>query len=157
MNGRIQFEYRSLYDVVIAYVNWRLETTEDLEVWYRQYETYFKSRFSRKVDLILELSKFRLHPRIAPQFRELRNLILRDFTTRSYRVKEPAKERAMMYTGYVLMGGPANEFDSMEEALQALLDDRAKDAAPRTASGEFAVSGDQGIREVQPMRSHWRR
>jgi hypothetical protein len=134
MPGHIQFQYRCQHDVVIAYVDWRLETTEDLEIWYGQYVSYFKGRFPRKVDLILELSKFRLDSRLAPQFREYRNRILRDYTYRSYRVNEPAKERALMYTGYVLTGGPANHFDSIDDAMRTLLEDRAKGTAPASGS-----------------------
>jgi hypothetical protein len=126
MVGQIQFQYRCLHDVVIAYVDWRLETQEDLEVWSRQYETYFEGRFPEKVDLVLELSKFRLSPRLAPRFRELRNAILTKYINRSYRVKEPTMERAMMYAGAVLNGGPANQFESIEEALAALTRDRAE-------------------------------
>jgi hypothetical protein len=126
MLGRIHFQYRCLHDVVIAYVDWHLETMEDLEVWARQYETYFEGRFTEKVDLVLELSKFRLSPRLAPRFRELRNGILTKYINLSYRVKEPAMERAMMYAGSVLNGGPANEFESIEDALAALMRDRAE-------------------------------
>ena len=127
MLGRINFQYRCFHDVVIAHVDWHLETIEDLEVWARQYETYFEGRFTDRVDLILELSKFRLSPRLAPRFRELRSHILTRYVNLSYRVKEPAMERAMMYAGSVLNGGPANEFDSIEDALAALMRDRAEE------------------------------
>lgn len=129
MRGQIQFQYRCLHDVVIAYVDWRLETLEDLEVWAKQYDTYFEGRFTEKVDLVLELSKFRLSPRIAPRFRELRSAILNKYVNRSYRVNEPTMERAMMYAGAVLNGGPANQFDSIEDALAALARDRADGAS----------------------------
>jgi hypothetical protein len=127
MLGRINFQYRCLHDVVIAYVDWHLETPEDLEVWARQYESYFEGRFPDKVDLVLELSKFRLSPRLAPRFRELRSSILTKYVNLSYRVNEPLMERAMMYAGSVLNGGPANAFDSIEEALAALMRDRAEE------------------------------
>ena len=139
MPGRIKFEYRSLHDVVIAYVEWHLETLDDLDVWYMQYKSYFAKQFSRKVDLILELSKFRLHPRLAIRFRDLRNRILSDYVNRSYRVKEAPKERALMYAGFVLNGGPANEFGTIEAALKALLEDRAKEAASHKDSGVEAA------------------
>jgi hypothetical protein len=125
MLGRINFQYRCVHDVVIAYVDWQLETMEDLEVWARQYETYFEGRFAEKVDLVLELSKFRLSPRLAPRFRELRNGILTKYINLSYRVNEAPMERAMMYAGSVLNGGPANEFESIDAALAALMRDRA--------------------------------
>ncbi len=141
MKGHIQFQYLCAQDVVIARVSWHLETVDDLNVWFRQYETYFKTHHTRKVDLILELTNFRLNARLAPQFRELRNRILQDFTIRSYRVNEPAKERALMYAGSVLTGGPANEYESIDDALKALLEDRAKGVLSRRSSMRPAANG----------------
>jgi hypothetical protein len=122
MKGQIRFQYSCVNDVVTAYVDWHLQTPEDLEIWAAQYDSYFKGRFPNKVDLILELTKFRLSPRLAPRFREVRNRILFAYTNRSYRVNEPTMERAMMYAGSVLNGGPANQFGSIDEALAALCD-----------------------------------
>jgi hypothetical protein len=149
MLGRIHFQYRCLYDVVIAYVDWHLETMADLEVWARQYETYFDGRFTEKVDLVLELSKFRLSPRLAPRFRELRNGILTKYVNLSYRVKEPMMERAMMYAGAVLNGGPANEYDSIEDALAALMRDRAQ-GAPADSHSMIRISA--AASEHPPLR-----
>ena len=146
MLGRIHFQYRCLHDVVIAHVDWHIETFEDLRVWHHQYESYFKGRFSRKVDLILELSKFRLSPKVVGRFRELRNRILDEYTVRSYRVNEPPLGRALMYAGMVLGGGPANQYDTIEEALAALVRDREKGdqadprAMSRTANAERILS-----------------
>jgi hypothetical protein len=134
MKGQIRFQYSCQNDVVTAYVNWHLRTPEDLEVWELQYDTYFKGRFPHKVDLILELTNFRLSPRLAPRFREIRNRILLDYTNRSYRVNEATVERAMMYAGSILNGGPANEFDSIEDALAALAEDRAGGAQSEPGS-----------------------
>lgn len=141
MPGQINFQYKCLHDVVIAYVDYRIETLEDLEVWASLYHDYFKGRFPRKVDLILELSKFRLSPRMAGKFREYRNEILDAYTIRSYRVKEPPMERAMMYAGSVLLGGPANQFDTLEEALDALTEDRKNgDGANPGSLSRLAIS-----------------
>lgn len=142
MLGQIQFQYRCLHDVVIAHVDWRLETLEDLEVWFKQYETYFEGRFTRKVDLVLELSKFRLSPRVTPRFRELRTVILTKWVNRSYRVNEPTMERAMMYAGSVLNGGPANQFDSIEEALETLARDRAEGTPVESPSSSRLQAAD---------------
>jgi hypothetical protein len=132
--GQIRFQYSCVNDVVTAYVDWHLQTPEDLEVWARQYDTYFKGRFPNKVDLILELTNFRLSPRLAPRFREVRNRILLEYTNRSYRVNEAAMERALMYAGSILNGGPANEFSSIEEALAMLAEDRALESQPESGS-----------------------
>ena len=49
MTGQIRFQYSCERDVVTAYVDWQLQTPEDLEVWALQYDTYFKGRFPHKV------------------------------------------------------------------------------------------------------------
>jgi hypothetical protein len=152
MLGRINFQYRCLYDVVIAYVDWHIETLEDLDAWYAQYEAYFKGRFPRKVDLILELSKFRLSPKVVGRFRELRNRILDDYTVRSYRVREPPMERAMMYAGAVLKGGPANQYDTIEAALAALICDRENEQAADLGSMSRMASAEREL-ERRPSQS----
>lgn len=141
MPGHIKFQYQCVHDVVIAYVDWRIETLEDLNVWYGQYQDYFKGRFPHKVDLILELTKFRLKSSMAARFRELRNDILDTYTTRSYRVNEPAIERAMMYAGSALNGGPANQFESIATAIEAMLEDRKNgDGADPGSYSRLAIS-----------------
>jgi hypothetical protein len=52
-------------------------------------------------------------------------------------------ERAMMYAGVVLGGGPANQYDTIEAALAALVSDREqgeqadRGSMSRTASAEL--------------------
>jgi len=47
----------------------------------------------------------------------------------------------MMYAGSVLLGGPANQFDTLEEALEALLDDRKNgDSANPGSLSRLAIS-----------------
>jgi hypothetical protein len=126
--ARIRFQYRALYDVVIAYVNCTLETEADVAAWQAEYEAYFKGQFSRKVDLILELSKFHFAPAVADSFARCRASILSEFTIRSYRVQQRVRERTFMYTSSARRGTPANHYESIGEALKALLDDRARAA-----------------------------
>ena len=100
MKGQIRFQYSCENDVVTAHVDWHLQTTEDLRRSGQVSTTPISRGASRnKVDLILELTKFRLSPRLAPRFRDVRNRILLDYTNRSYRVNEATIERAMMYAG----------------------------------------------------------
>ncbi len=141
MPGHINFQYQCVHDVVIAYVDWRLETLEDVDAWYSQYQDYFKGRFPHKVDLILELTKFRLKSRVVARFRELRNEILDTYTTRSYRVNEAPIERAMMYAGSALNGGPANQFETIQAAIEAMLKDRRNaDGANPESYSRLAIS-----------------
>jgi hypothetical protein len=156
MKGQIRFQYSCVNDVVTAYVDWHLQTPEDLEVWALQYDSYFKGRFPNKVDLILELTNFRLSPRLAPRFREIRNRILIDYTNRSYRVNEPTMERAMMYAGSVLNGGPANQFSSIEEALAALAEDRARESQSEPGSMTRLAKADVAAASEVRQFPSWR-
>jgi len=126
---RTNFIHRELYDVVIAYVDWNLETKQDVLNWYQQYADYFRRRGSKRFDLILELSKFRFNPKIASYFSAYRTRVLAEFTHRSYRVRQTLETRTFMYTSHVLHGTPANDYGSIELALRALSEDRARDRA----------------------------
>jgi hypothetical protein len=126
MPGQIKFVHRALLDVVIAYVDWTIETEEDCLAWCDEYKRYFTGRFNRKVDLILELSKFHVNPRIATHWGKYRAQVLGEFTSRSYRVKQSALERTFMYTSSVLHGAPANHFQTIDQAIEALIKDRGQ-------------------------------
>jgi hypothetical protein len=129
--GKIKFAYRASLDVVVADVDWTIETQEDVLVWYEEYKAYFLPRFNRKVDLILELSHFHVEPRVGPFFGVYRARVLSEFTNRSYRVRQLARERAFMYTSSALYGAPANHFTSIDAAIAALQADRAASVGSR--------------------------
>jgi hypothetical protein len=124
MPGTIKFSYRAAVDVVVATVDWSLDTEEDVLKWYEEYRAYFVGRFPRKVDLILELSDFHVNPRLGVLFGQYRAEILNEFTNRSYRVNQRSRERTFMYTSSALHGAPANHFTSIDAAIGALLADR---------------------------------
>jgi hypothetical protein len=129
MPGKITFRYRASIDVVIAEVNWNLETEADIVAWCEEYRAYFTRMFGpRKVDLILELSNFRVNPRVGAAFGKARADLLSEFTVRSYRVAQNARERAFMNTSSVLYHAPANHYETIDDAIVALVADRAKDA-----------------------------
>jgi hypothetical protein len=128
MSGRIKFTYRAKEDVLVAVVAWHLETDEDLDAWFAECVAYFKKqKLSRKLDVIFELSDFRVHPRVAPRFGELRSTLLAEYSRRTYRVKMDRTTKAFMYTSRALHGAPANDFPTIEAALRQLAIDRARD------------------------------
>lgn len=132
MSGTIKFSYRAAIDVVVATVEWSLETEDDVLNWYEEYKAYFAGRFPRKVDLILELSDFHVNPKIGTVFGQYRAQILNEFTNRSYRVNQRSRERTYMYTSSALHGAPANHFTSIDAAIAALLADREAAASGRS-------------------------
>ncbi len=126
MPGQIRFKHRAAIDVVVAYVDWAVETEDDMRAWYEEYRQFF-ARLGRKMDLVLELTNFRVNPRVATAFGEYRARVLRDFTKRSYRVNQAPREKTFMYTSSAIHGAPSNHYESIEAAVAALLADREKD------------------------------
>jgi len=129
-NGKLKFQYRAEHDVVIVTVDWSVETEDDLEPWSEAYASYFRKKFKRKVDAILDLTKFQLNPRVARRFGEVRARVLQQYMGRTYRVHASSVVKTAMYTSHVLHGAPANEYPTVEAALKQLLADRARDAEP---------------------------
>jgi hypothetical protein len=128
--GKLKFQYLAEHDVLVVTVDWRIDTESDIELWYEAYARHFRKHFKRKVDLILDLTRFHLNPRIAGPFGEARAKLLREYTGRTYRVKADSVVKTAMYTSHVLHNAPANEFPSIEAALQQLLADRAHKRTP---------------------------
>jgi len=124
--GKLKFQFRSEHDVVIVTVDWHLETEDDLDPWYEAYARYFRTNFKRKVDVIFDLTKFHLSPKVAQRFGEVRAKLLREYTARTYRVRLDPFVKTAMYTSRVLHGAPANDFPTIEAALEQLLKDRAE-------------------------------
>jgi hypothetical protein len=114
-------------DVVIVTAHWHIETEGDVAAWLAEYGEYFKSHFpARKVDVIIDLTDFQLSARAAPAFNEARAQALKEFNGLTYRVNITGTARVAMYTSNVLSGTTANEYSSIDAAIAALLQDRAK-------------------------------
>jgi hypothetical protein len=126
MPGKIRFDHRALLDVVIAYVDWNLETKDDVHAWHKEYRDYFTRHFNHKVDLILELSNFHVNPQIATYFGKYRAMVLSEYTNLSYRVNQASRERTFMYTSSAIHGAPANQYETIKQAMDALILDREK-------------------------------
>ena len=127
MPGQIRFKHRVAIDVVIAHVDWTIETEADFAPWYAEYRDYLGA-LGRKVDLVLELTNFRVSPRVATAFGEYRARVLREFVNRSYRVNQGPREKTYMYTSSAIHGAPSNDFETVELAIAALLADREQSA-----------------------------
>ncbi len=126
---KIKFRYFAEHDVVLAAVEWQLDSQKDIDEWLKTYEDYFSRNYKgRKVDVIFELSKFSVSPRMGAAFGEARAKMMAAFTRRTYRVHVDDATKTAMYTSRVLYGAAANEFDSVDDAIAQLKLDRASDA-----------------------------
>jgi len=126
--SKIKFRYLAEHDVVLAHVEWLLDSKKDVEDWLSAYEDYFtRHHAGRKVDVIFELSKFSVSPRVAAAFGEARAKMMAAFTKRTYRVNLDDATKVAMYTSRVLHGAAANEFSTIDQALAQLKADRTAD------------------------------
>ncbi len=126
---KIKFRYLAEHDAVLATVDWQLETAKDVAEWLGTYEEYFTRHHpGKKVDLILDLSKFTISPRVGAAFGEARAKLVALYAKRTYRVNVDAATKTAMYTSRVLHGVAANDFPSIEDALAQLKADRERDA-----------------------------
>src|ERR1700749_2667417 len=88
---KIKFRYLAEHDAVLATVNFQLETLKDVDEWLAAYTEYFSGHHrGEKVDLILDLSKFTISPRVGAAFGEARAKVVARYTKRTYRVNVDA-------------------------------------------------------------------
>jgi hypothetical protein len=127
-DSKIKFRYLAEHDVVLAHVEWQLESKKDVDEWLSTYADYFRRNHKgKRVDVIFELSKFSVSPRIGAAFGEARAKLMTEFTRRTYRVNLDDATKTAMYTSRVLHGAAANDFASIEDAIAQLKADRASD------------------------------
>ncbi|HEY4103033.1 MAG TPA: hypothetical protein VGM44_04045 [Polyangiaceae bacterium] len=125
-DSRIKFRYLAAHDVLLIHVDWPIETLEDIADWTRAFQDYFaRQDQGRKMDMIIELSKFSVATRVRAAFGEARAKVLKAYAGRSYRVNLDASARVAMYTSRVLHGAEANDFPTIDDALAQLKADRA--------------------------------
>ncbi len=127
-NSKIKFRYLAEHDVVLAQVEWKLESKKDIDEWLSAYEDYFtRHHKGQKMDVIFVLSKFSISRRMGTVFGEARAEMMAKFTKRTYRVNLDAATKTAMYTSRVLYGAAANEFSTVDDALAQLKADRTAD------------------------------
>lgn len=85
MSGTMKFQYDWKQDVVVATPDWKIETREDCEVWFKQYMD-FLAPFCRKVDVVFVLDNFVVASNIVNVWAEYRINLLKNYVRLSYRV-----------------------------------------------------------------------
>jgi hypothetical protein len=86
------------------------------------------ARFGGPVDLLIDLEGLRVRPAASRRFGEVRANILAKYARHSVRYGPDAWTATSVNTSRVLQGAEANIFGSREEALDALLEMRSRDA-----------------------------
>jgi hypothetical protein len=126
MAGTIDFRYDSARDVLIATPRWKITTKEDCEAWYEQWEAHV-SKSGRKVDCVVVLDDFHVHPAIASEWGEYRARLNNRFFRHSYRVDADATVKLFVKTSGVRFNAATSEAESVEAAIEGILEARKKD------------------------------
>ena len=124
MTGKIDFRHDTGNDVVIAIPHWKIETEDDVHLWFEQYQSYFK-RFGRKMDFIVVLDDFAVAPAIGARWGEYRARVLKEFTRFSFRVHSNTKVKLFVNTSGVRYDVGREEADSVEDAIAGIKAARA--------------------------------
>lgn len=128
MAWTIFFDYDARNDVVTAsFKDVVLQTAEDVERWRNEVEERL-GKFGKKVDLLIDLTGLIVKFTAGRTFGQVRKDVLAKHTHRSFRYGGDEMTRLFVNTSGMITGAAANTFATREEALAALLADRAKQA-----------------------------
>jgi hypothetical protein len=119
MAGNIEFKYDLRNDIVVAIPHWRIETRDDVLVWYSQYETYMK-RFNCKKDFIVVLDDFVIGPAIGAVWGESRAKVHQNFTRFNYRVHSNNRVKLFVNTSGVRYNVATEEAATVEDAIEGI-------------------------------------
>lgn len=123
--GTVQFQYDAENDVVIAIPNWKIETQEDCDVWFKQYTDYLTS-FGRKVDMIFVLDDFAVTSQIIHVWGEYRTNLVKNHIQFSYRIHLNALIKIIIKSGSLKYNAASQDADSIEGAIDGIKASRAK-------------------------------
>ncbi len=81
------------------------------------------------MDLVIEVTDFEISPAVAARWGEYRARVHKNYTRHSYRVHSSARVRLFVNTSGVRYDVSTCEAATIEDAIQAIRDARARDAA----------------------------
>ena len=140
MAWRMSFDYDEVHDVVTAtFEDCVLNNALDVARWRTEVEGHL-SRFPSKVDLLINLDGLVVKYTAGRVFGRERTEVLSRYTKRSFRFGGDEMTKMFVSTSGVINGAAVNVYRSRDEALKALLVDRAAEAG-----GKPPVSGKKAI------------
>lgn len=119
MKGKIDFEYDRGNDVIVATPHWKIETPEDVLVWFAQYEFYM-AKFNRKMDFVVVLDDFEIGPSIGVLWGEYRAKVHQHYTRFSFRVHPSSRVKLFVNTSGVRYNVGTAEADSVASAIAGI-------------------------------------
>ncbi|WNG53621.1 hypothetical protein F0U59_01540 [Archangium gephyra] len=138
MAWKMTFDYDEVHDVVTAtFQDCILNNSLDVARWRTEVEGHL-SKYPAKVDLLINLDGLVVKYTAGRVFGRERSEVLSRYTLRSFRFGGDEMTKMFVSTSGVINGAAVNVYRSRDEALRALLVDRA--------SGRLApVSGKKAI------------
>lgn len=138
MAWRMSFDYDEVHDVVTAsFEDCILNNSLDVARWRTEVEGHL-SRYPSKVDLLINLDGLVVKYTAGRVFGRERTEVLSRYTKRSFRFGGDEMTKMYVSTSGVINGAAVNVYASREEALKALLADRA-------AGGKSSPSGKKAV------------
>jgi len=125
MAGTILFDQDKLNHIIIAKPKWNVETTEDCEIWYQQWQDYL-IKFDEKIDIVVDLNEFKVAPKIAEVWGEYRAKLNNNFFRFSYRVNPDLMTGIFIKTSGVRYHAATKEANSIASAIIAIKEERKK-------------------------------
>ena len=140
MAWKIAFDYDERLDVVTAtFEDCILNNALDVARWRTEVENHL-SKYPSKVDLLINLDGLVVKYTAGRVFGRERSEVLMRYTRRSFRYGGDEMTKMFVSTSGVINGAAVNVYRSREEAMKALLADRAVEAG-----GKSPVSGKKAI------------
>ncbi|WNG32476.1 hypothetical protein F0U60_01855 [Archangium minus] len=137
MAWRMSFDYDEVHDVVTAtFEDCVLNNALDVARWRTEVEGHL-SRYPSKVDLLINLDGLVVKYTAGRVFGRERTEVLARYTQRSFRYGGDEMTKMFVSTSGVINGAAVNVYNSRDEALKALLADRA--GGNSSPSGKKAV------------------
>lgn len=125
MPGHIEFVLDEKNDIVIATPKWKIESEAECRGWYDEWVTYL-SKFLRKVDCIIILDEFSVNSEVASEWSAYRAKINNEFIRYGYRVNPELAVSLFTKTSGLRYQAATAEAASVEDAIQAILEERKK-------------------------------
>lgn len=128
MAWKMTFDYDEQHDVVTAmFEDCILNNSLDVARWRTEVEGHL-SKFPSKVDLLINLDGLVVKYTAGRVFGRERTEVLSRYTRRSFRFGGDEMTKMFVSTSGVINGAAVNVYKSRDEALRALLEDRASEA-----------------------------
>ncbi|WP_375769581.1 hypothetical protein NR798_01485 [Archangium gephyra] len=138
MAWKMSFDYDEQHDVVTAtFEDCILNNSLDVARWRTEVEGHL-SKYPSKVDLLINLDGLVVKYTAGRVFGRERTEVLSRYTLRSFRFGGDEMTKMFVSTSGVINGAAVNVYKSRDEALRALLADRA-------SGGAFPAAGKKAM------------